>query len=39
MKDNRHRYNDRWYEDGPRYRYNERRSLRRFERDLRRLMS
>jgi hypothetical protein len=37
MRDNRNRYNDRWYEDGISYRYRDRRSLRHFERDIRRL--
>lgn len=34
MKDNRLKYDDRWFEG---YRYRERRSMRKFERDFRRL--
>jgi hypothetical protein len=39
MRDNRNKYNDRWYEDGPKYRYRHRRSLRHFNRDLCRLIA
>lgn len=35
--DTRNRYNDRWHEDGLRYRYRDRRANRHFERDQRRL--
>lgn len=37
MKFSKNRYHDRWHEDGPSYRFRDRRTIRRAERDLVRL--